>query len=701
MFSADKETYEALNALSRARRGERPLVVWIGAGASLWAGYPSWQDVAEQMHSTFSRQESGYDKQTASELLNGGRYPDAFEKMRCANEQLYLRSLSAEFGPKPITAVYERLLDDLRQISPLHILTTNVDEMLERHLPPARLVQQSDIELLPQLVQARTDFICKLHGTASSAASMVFAQSDYTRLLEQPSYKESLSFILGNTTVFFLGYGLRDDYVLDGLRESMIDHPVFGSGPHFLVTGSDSRVLPSIVRRIRYKAKESDHRSALLALETICGESTIAPSNHGSQLQSKSQPSETLYFIADLVPPVKWRTSQTIPLTDRDGSAQGQMIIGEGYVQGEVLSEDCTSLHDIVVGLICFDLVCISVDQLTIAHELLGSEAFWLLVNAEVIRVVIPPPEAAVLFATASDLVGDLGQFAHGSFKTTSDTFIEMPVPERIRKMLKPASGKEQEAERLFTSLESYVIDAREKGADVLADRTRGALVHPSIRSLLGVSEGTPLASIPRWVAYPVLRLGGVIRKGVICERIRASATRMILGSEKLAGAAFCASAGIEWADGAASYALSGRFDSDLGKVIKREPSLLPKILAFRESSSGVSFRKEIRDHLATNDGAQIATAINGGLRQALPLSVLQQARDQLSGLFIPKEQSTSLVRAVLGDLRNADARISRWRQRSLSMLQETTKKLGLGPYSPCPCGSGEKLKFCCYAALQ
>ena len=250
--------------------------------------------------------------------------------------------------------------------------------------------------------------------------------------------------------------------------------------------------------------------------------------------------------------------------------------------------------------------------------------------------------------------------------------------------------------------LESSTVDlAHVLTTDQVADRTRGAMMHPSIRRLLGISGGTPQGAVPRWLTFPVLRLAGVVRKGVICQQIAASATRLVLGSERLASVAFSASAGTEWADDAASYALTGRFNSDLGALIERQPDLLGGILGFRESSGGKSFRREVAERLAMNEGGQVIAAVNAGLREALPTSVLQMARDQLSGLFLPREAGPRLRPAVWGDLRNAEDRVARWRKRSRMLMDGLCTDNRLNPYDICPCGSGEKIKFCCAAALR
>ena len=47
----DQETILSLRALKQAALSSKPIVLWIGAGASKWAGYPSWKDLALELRS--------------------------------------------------------------------------------------------------------------------------------------------------------------------------------------------------------------------------------------------------------------------------------------------------------------------------------------------------------------------------------------------------------------------------------------------------------------------------------------------------------------------------------------------------------------------------------------------------------------------------------------------------------------------------
>jgi hypothetical protein len=654
------------------------------------------------MHSTFIKEEPSYKKDTASALFDRSAYPALFECMRAANKALYFTSLVQTFSRKRTSGIYARLLESLRHISPTFVITTNVDEILERQLGMVETIQRSDIERLPGLLHEGKGFVCKLHGSVSSVESMVFSQRDYDHLESEVSFFHALQTIFQESTVLFLGYGLRDDHVLKCLERSSAQRPLFGTGPHFVITASENLSLPDAIRPIRYIAEPADHRSALLALEVVAN-STRQDSIHIPEAKA-SQPdiARSLYYIRDVIPPGKVNTSQTMNVEALDGSNKRQMIVGEGYIDEEVKLSDYFALHDIIVGLVCFDVVCFSIHHLGAVHKLLGSDTFWLLVKSGAIVLVVPPADLAVVFENEHSLVGDLGAIAVGSTSSTPDSFSTISTSELIRKHILAAPGKESEAEDLFHLLESSTIDMTSVPSSAgLPQMTRSALINPSIRNLLGVSAGTPLNAVPRWTMFPILRLAGVVRGGLVCQHIRATATRMIWGSEKLASVTFSAISSSNWADDAASYVLTGRFNSNLGAIVATDLSLLGGILAFRDSASGVAFRREIAERLATNEGGHIVSAINAGLHQALPVSVLQQARDQLSGLFLRNDTGPRLAPAVWGDLRNAEARIASWRARSRSILEAECAKRRIGPYDACPCGSGDRLKFCCAAALK
>lgn len=684
---------------------QRPIVFWIGAGASAWAGFPLWQELTSKMHSHFARTVSSYEKQSAAKALAEGKFPAVFQYMKDADRAAYYGELVRAFGPSAQTPVYARMLRSLEKTQPLHILTTNVDETLERSLDSTVTLQCSDVERINLLVQSGQSFVCKLHGTSSAVESMVFSSDDYTRITGNAPYLAAIRELFSIATVVFVGYSLRDDYLIQLLLESDTSRPLFGAGPHFLITNNEAFHVPKSVKQIRYLSEFADHRDALLALEVLATawsstRTAAVPDMRNSDLRSNRP--KSVYYLADLLPPVgQIQTSQTAFIGDREGNKKGQMIVGDGYAQSEIRITNYSALHDLIVELLCFDNVYFSANRISVVHDLLGSEMFWELVRLEALKVVNVVEDTCVLFSDEHSAVGYLSDITLGDRDNVDDPTSPITFESVIRRHLTPTSGQEKAAEEHFRLLARTAVNVSSASLNSpFADQTKLALVSPSIRDLLGMSRGTPHQIIPRWLAFPVLRLARAITIGAVCRAIDASAARMILGVERLATAAFSSAPGKIWADESASYVLTGRSNSDLGVVVSKTPGLLQRLVAFRSSSHGEIFRKELAENLQTDKGAQVAAAVNSGLKQALTPSVLEQARNQFSGLFTSNEE-TNMSPAVWGDLENGELRIAKWRERSRGLLQEEIRKHKFAPYSACPCGSGEQLKFCCLAALS
>jgi len=702
LFADDRETFQALQLLeTELRTDRRPLVIWIGAGVSTWAGYPLWNDLAAGMHSFFSRVEPSYDVRRGAQLLEKGLLPDIFQMMCDCNASRYHQKLAETFQPQNSSPVHQRLIHLLSEISPLRLLTTNVDESLERNIPNSVLLQRTDFEQTTSLLNEKTSFICKLHGSISTVESAVFSTADYQSLTKDTGYLHLLRSLFANSNVVFLGYSVRDDYVVRTLIEAIGERQLFGAGEHFVVTSSNAPLPSKHLRCIQYLASpSSDHRASLQVLEIIREASkhlTKVPSVPKDSINLKKE-RETIYYIADLLPPGTWQTSQTLRIKGLTGN-EHEMLVGSGYVDGEVKAGGYSAMHDIVVGLLCFDKIYFSLNSLGKVHTLLGPENFWRLVEAEALRMVLFRDQPALIYATpGAHAGGELGSIELGGLGSTDSEIARMKVDEYIRRSLTALPGKEQEANQLFDRLAACVT---ELPASNVPGKVRSALVHPSLRRILGISGGTSASAIPRWVAFPVLRLASVIETAECCQYLNAVATRLLWGSERLAGAAFSVASSQAWTDEAASYVLTGRFNSDVGALIEQDSSILLGILAFRESQAGASFRKEVAERLSTNDAGELLAAVNSGLRQSIPISTLETARDQLSGLFVPRDPLSRMTPAVWGDLRNGDQRLGQWRQRSRFLLEQTCTQLGVGPYDQCPCGSGEKLKFCCQEALR
>lgn len=683
----------------QVQKRQKEVVFWVGAGASCWCQYPRWPELEDRFHSQFVRYEPAYIGSRGLDLLSSQDYPELFQVCRDTNPQRFYSLLVDSFPAHEVTPVYRRFIAALQGVSPSGIFTTNVDELLEKQLPNHTTIGRYDLQRAEQLLRAKLPFVCKLHGSISDVRSTVFTVDDYAALLSDDSFKALLERILAATTVIFIGYGLQDDYVLSMLARDRDISILFGDGPHYAILSHDHASLPSNVRIIRYIPEPyRDHRAPITIIEEIRyiragGADVTAFIPFTSEQPRKIQSAHLLF---DIFPPGTWNSSVTLGLADSSGTEK-QAIIGTGFSNEELPGNRSTAMHDMIVGLLCFDHLYVSISSLARVHDLLGAQRFWHLVQSGVLSFLSWPLQEGIIFPSPNSVSGgDLGSISHYTRDGTKRNIMQI-----VRSQLTPTRGNEDEAQRLFERLSASTREITSADEGVIPNVVRSLLLRPSVRRLLGVSGGTPLTSLPRWDVFPILRLASVVKIGAACRVLQIGSAKLDFGTANLAGPAFAAAFGTEWADDTASYVLSGRFASDLGTLARQDPLLLDTIVAFRETRQGEELRQEVYERLVASEGSDVNVAVNAGLRYALPSTTLQKAHDTFVGLLTPQRSLGKTPPAIWNDRRFAEGALSLWRRRSRQTLEEYCRQYSVGPYSACPCGSGEKLKFCCAEALD
>ncbi len=633
-------------------------------------------------------------------MLQLHRFPELFQACKDINSQRFYRLFSNQFLPRDTTPVYRRFTDAVAGFTPIHIVTTNVDELLERNLPTITTVGRTDLERGVDLLVRRQSFICKLHGSITDLRSMVFTREDYDNLVSDVLFRVLLQRILSGASIVFIGYSLQDNYLLALLQRNCEISALLGDGPHFAVLSAEHSELPSSVKQIRYIPEpHKDHRTSITIVEEmrVLGGVNSAALSASVAMQQPVHPGiRSCHFIFDPLPPGRWSTSQSVMIKGKDG-IEKQIIVGTGFTNAEFPINRSSAMHDLIVGLLCFDEIIAPIQALGRLHLLLGSERFWGLVRDNILKFLNWSHIEGVVFPAVESMASGILE----SFTFSDADYTKQRVGELIREQLKPLPGKEDLAERQFSELETRIcwVSGLEEGN--IPNLVRGLLLRPSVRELLGVSGGTPLNSITRWQVFPVLRLASVTKIGAACRVLSLGSAKLDFGMSQLAGPAFASASGNEWTDDTASYVVCGRFNADLGQLVLQDLSVLDAIRQFRDTQLGESLRKEILSRLAAQDGAEVSVAVNSALSGSIPLQVLQAARDQFVGLYISRAPEGKPTPALWNDKRSAEAAINQWRRVSRNILHESCQRFSIKPYDPCPCNSGEKLRFCCGEALR
>jgi len=696
LCSGDQYTSASLFRLEKVTRGGRPIVFWIGAGASRWAGLPSWHDSARKMRKLFAANVPNFPDATAESHIASEAYPDLFEMCKEVDLALFNSALVDQFSSPELGPVYRQLINGLKEIAPLQVVTTNVDLCLEQCLGPIDVIERGDLERCSGSILSGSPFIGKLHGSVSAIRSVVFAESDYAEITSYSEYMAAVKSLFSLASVVFLGYGLRDRHILKLIAEITGEHPLFGAGPHFLLTGTPGPQENQVYRIGYTSAHHQDHRGALTVFNFIAQHRKAAtvefvPAQHPVETRK----SETGFFVSYFAPSGTHITGYSLELARPGGEGRINAIMGLGFAEGELPSSNTVAFHDLAVGLTCFDHVFLPLHTLGVLHERATSEVFWELIRSEAISFVdvIHNP---FYVANPESVTGEiaLARVQDPEHKETRSSMSE------VRKMLRPATGKEEYGQKLIESLESRisVFDSSERLN--LPGMVRDALHLPQVSKLLGYSDYILPDRIPHWLAYPTLRFAHLIQTALICDQLNIGASRVPFGGASLLSAAYSLKSAEQTVFDYASFVLAGAFGANLSDYFERNPRLLLNLIKFRGSAEGGALRREVSDRLETSDGAEFSVAVDGSLKAVVPGAVLQAARNKYSALMKASIRGR-VAEVIWGDTNTGDSSLRLWRERSREILLGEAKRRGVRRDSPCLCGSGDSLSECCVRSLR
>ena len=548
------------------------------------------------------------------------------------------------------------------------------------------------LERCGRLISSRSPFTAKLHGSISSIESVVFAESDYVSIKSDKSYIAAVKNIFYNSTVVFLGYGIRDEYVIDLLQQDSEEQDLFGNGPHFLIT-PDNTAEQNGFRRICYDLRRfPDHRAALTVLDIITQEQRRGASSEPQAHQEVSSRDESGFYISEFHPPGTHESGQTFQFGD-EGGVRGAAVIGLGWTQNDLPSNETFALHDLLVGLLCFDRVYLPLAASYAFHNFMP-QVFWNLVQRCAVRFIHIPHQPTVIFLPGS-VLGNLGLVTkQGAVSLQLETAIEA-----VSRAFQAIPGLEAVAEPQIESLGKQTLLFDDSPALDLPGVVRGAVLMPRVAGLLGFSEAIMPSNVPRWLSHPVLRLAHLVQTAMICDRFKIRAARVGFGGISLLSAAFSVDTSKDTAYELASYALTGSYGTNLTAFIVSNPSIFDTALKFRESQEGMAFRREVADKLKTNEGLEFSAATDAGLARMISTETLQKARTKMISLMTTANLEAP-VAALWTDPHINDHHLRYWRRRSRELLWESAKQLGCDSNSPCICGSGDTLRLCCLQAL-
>jgi hypothetical protein len=205
---------ELENAIVKGR-----CAVFVGAGLSVAAGYPTWPVLLESLidkgHQRNWRINATQAKELKKLLIGGDKYLLVAEELRERfGREVFEDQLVEVFNKdQSPTSLHHKLMN----ISFTSAITTNYDLLLEKaylkkfkgDLPPA--FTNSQPREIAEALWRGSFFILKAHGDVKNRASFIITERDYRDVIfHSHGYRSALASIFTSNTVLFLGVGLND-----------------------------------------------------------------------------------------------------------------------------------------------------------------------------------------------------------------------------------------------------------------------------------------------------------------------------------------------------------------------------------------------------------------------------------------------------------------------------------------------------------
>src|SRR5690554_12550 len=182
---------------------EEDVVLFVGAGFSLYAGYPTGAKLAKIIFDQLSSTEK-------TEIAFTSNLPELCEDIYNlkGNKNFLIRCLKDVFGTKPKNIEVHQKLSNIPHFK--SIITTNYDRLFEESYNAIEVIHQNKDLPLTNFVETH---LYKIHGDLHNPDQIILLQSDYEKYFidqEQTFFWNAVKNELVKKHILFIGYSLDD-----------------------------------------------------------------------------------------------------------------------------------------------------------------------------------------------------------------------------------------------------------------------------------------------------------------------------------------------------------------------------------------------------------------------------------------------------------------------------------------------------------
>jgi NAD-dependent SIR2 family protein deacetylase len=184
-------------------------LLFVGAGMSLYAGYPSGAGLAKIMYDNLNS-----DLQKDIEFTaNLPKLAEDIYYLKGGNKNYLIENLKKEFQKEPTSSETHQLLAKIPQIKT--IITTNYDTLFE--------TTNKNLEVIRKSADCATanpkkQCLFKIHGDLSDTTNIILTNSDYNNYFvkdsEKSIYWNTVKTKLVENHIIFIGYALEDSNIM-------------------------------------------------------------------------------------------------------------------------------------------------------------------------------------------------------------------------------------------------------------------------------------------------------------------------------------------------------------------------------------------------------------------------------------------------------------------------------------------------------